>query len=69
VRGRDWRRAPSADTSFAMGVAAFGMLLRQSREAGSATWELASELVRAGGDDGSRQEVQDLIDAARRLDR
>lgn len=70
VRGRDWRRMPSPDTSFAMGVAAVGMLLRQSREAGSATWELASELVQAGsGNDESRQEVQDLIQAARRLDR
>jgi Ca-activated chloride channel family protein len=69
VRGRDWRRTASADTSFAMGVAAFGMLLRHSRQAGSATWDLASELVRAGGDDESRQEVLELIDAARRLDR
>lgn len=69
VHGRDYRRTPSADTSFAMGVAAFGMLLRQSREAGSATWDLASDLVRAGGDDGTRQEVQELINAAKRIDR
>jgi Ca-activated chloride channel homolog len=72
VRGRDWRRTPSADTSFAMGIAAFGMLLRDSpdrRETGSCTWNLASELVRAGGDSDERQEVQELIAAARRSDR
>ena len=68
VRGRDWRRSPSADTSFAMGVAAFGMLLRSPRESGSCTWDLASDLVRAGGDHESRQEVQELIQAARQLD-
>jgi Ca-activated chloride channel family protein len=70
VRGRDWRRTPSADTSFAMGVAAFGMHLRNPRETSACTYELASELVRAGsGDDDSRSEVLELIEAARRLDR
>ncbi len=69
VRGRDWRRSPSADTSFAMGVAAFGMLLRNPRESGNCTWDLASDLVRAGGEDETRQEVQELIQAARGLDR
>ena len=69
VRGRDWHRTPSADTSFAMGVAAFAMQLRNPRENSACTYELASDLVRAGGDDGARQEVQELIQAARRLDR
>jgi hypothetical protein len=69
VRGRDWRRTPSADTTFAMGVAAFGMLLRDPRLSGACTWDLASDLVRAGGTDDARQEVQELIEAARRLDR
>ncbi len=70
VHGRDWRRTPSADTSFAMGVAGFGMLLRGSHEAGSCSWELVSDLVRAGSnDDEARQEVQALIQAARRIDR
>jgi Ca-activated chloride channel homolog len=69
VRGRDWRRTPSADTSFAMGVAAVGMLLRTPRES-ACTWDLASDLVRAGSnDDEAREEVQELIQAARRLDR
>ena len=70
VHGRDWRRTPSADTSFAMGVAGFDMLLRGSREAGSCSWDLVSDLVRAGSnDDEARQEVQELIQAARRIDR
>ncbi len=69
VRGRDWRRTPSADTSFAMGVASVGMLLRNPRES-ACTWDLASELVRAGSNgDEAREEVQELIQAARRLDR
>jgi Ca-activated chloride channel homolog len=70
VHGRDWRRTPSADTSFAMGVAGFGMLLRGSHEAGSCSWDLVSDLVRVGSnDDEARQEVQELIQAARRIDR
>lgn len=74
VRGRDWRRTPSADTSFAMGVAAFGMVLRNPRgipdDNSSCTWDLASALVRAGSnDDEAREEVLELIQAASRLDR
>jgi hypothetical protein len=53
-----------------MGVAGFGMLLRGSHEAGSCSWDLVSDLVRAGSnDDDARQEVQALIQAARRIDR
>jgi hypothetical protein len=52
-----------------MGVAGFGMLLRGSHEAGSCSWELVSDLVRAGSNDDARQEVQALIQAARRIDR
>ena len=69
VRGRDWRRTPSPDTNFAMGVAGFGMLLRDSRAAGNCTWNLISALIEAGGNDSSRKELNDLITAARNLDR
>jgi Ca-activated chloride channel family protein len=69
VRGRDWRRMPSSDTNLAMGIAGFGMLLRGSREAGSCSWEMVSELIRGSRQADDCRELHRLITAARRIDR
>ena len=41
----DWRDTPSTDTAFAACVAQFGMLLRDSEYAGSATYESVYETL------------------------
>jgi Ca-activated chloride channel family protein len=67
--GASYRNA-SADFKFASAVAAFGMLLRDSRHKGAATYEGALELARtsAGADPrGHRAEFLNLVETARSL--
>ncbi len=67
--GRDYAEA-SADTKFAAAVAAYGMLLRGSKFAGSVTLAGVIELAEAGlGDDpnGYRREFVDLARRAKQL--
>lgn len=62
--------AASGDLRFAAGVAAFGLLLRDSPHKGAATYEMAKALVEGGvGDDtrGLRKELVGLVDAAMAL--
>ncbi len=60
----------SEDLQFAAGVAAFGMLLRDSGYKGSSTYDLASDLVLRGAaydPNGYRAELVELVAAARGL--
>jgi Ca-activated chloride channel family protein len=63
-------KAPTSDRkefSFAAGVAAFGMLLRDSEYKGNADFDMAYELVGQGLDNdphGYRAEFQELINEA-----
>ena len=62
--------AMDADFSTAAGIAAFGMMLRQSPYKGSADWSMAETLVRNGiTRDPQRQEALSLITAAHGLAR
>lgn len=66
-------KAPKSDRkelSFAAGVAAFGMILRDSEYKGTADFDMAYELVGKGLDNdphGYRAEFQELITAAKSL--
>jgi len=69
--GPAWRAA-SNDLRFAAGVAAYGLLLRRSPNAGSADWKLVLELAdSARGEDlsGRRAEFIDLATKASKLSR
>lgn len=60
----------SPDFHFAAGVAAFGMLLRQSPYRGAADWTMVDQLARQGlgrDQDGYRQAFRDLVRQARQL--
>ena len=58
----------SADFKFAAAVASFGMLLRGSRHAGSATFDSVLSLAESGaGDDEKRREFVRLVQRARTL--
>ncbi len=60
----------SPDFRFAAGVAAFGMLLRQSPYRGAADWAMVDQLAEQGQGrdaDGYRQGFRDLVRLARRL--
>jgi Ca-activated chloride channel family protein len=62
-----WEQA-SDDFRFAMGVACFGMMLRDSAHKGAGTWALAERLAASGtGADahGHRAELLELVRAAR----
>ncbi len=62
--------AASEDLTLAAGVAAFGMLLRDSRYKGEASFDLASELASLGAaydPNGYRAELVELVAAAREL--
>jgi Ca-activated chloride channel family protein len=68
----DERRAPSESMRFASAVAGFGMLLRQSPNAGSLTWPQVVALARgAKGDDpeGYRTDFIRLAELASNLSR
>ena len=70
VRGTDERRVPSESMRFASAVAGFGMLLRNSPNAGSLTWPQVVALARgAKGDDpeGYRTDFIRLAEIAARL--
>jgi len=58
VRGSDLALMPSADTQFAAAVAGFGMLLRDSRYKGNATFSSVLELAR-NGQNATRNEYRD----------
>lgn len=61
---------PSENLSFASGVAAYAMLLRNSYYKGEATFDMAHELVKSGlGEDvhGYRKQLLELIDKAKGL--
>ena len=64
-------KAPKSDRkelSFAAGVAAFGMILRDSEYKGTADFDMAYELVGKGLDNdphGYRAELQELITTAK----
>lgn len=66
-------KSPTSDYkefSFAAGVAAFGMILRNSEYKGTADFDMAYELVRKGLDNdphGYREEFQNLIVTAKEL--
>lgn len=58
------------ELSFAAGVAAFGMVLRDSKYKGTADFDMAYELVGRGLDNdpyGYREELQELIAAAKEI--
>lgn len=60
----------SPDLQFAAAIAEFGMLLRKSKDRGTATYAEALALARAsrGVDlDGTREELLRLLDASRAL--
>ncbi len=62
----------SANLGFSAAVAAFGMLLRDSRYKGEASWRLVSNLAeRYRGDDpdGSRAQLAHLVEMAEALTR
>lgn len=60
----------SVDTRFVAGVAAFGMVLRNSPHKGSATLDMAQQLVESSlNNDDLRQEFLDMIVAAKTLRR
>ncbi len=62
--------AASEDLQFAAGVAAFGLLLRDSRFRGEASFDLVSELTSHGAaydPNGYRTELVELVAAAREL--
>ncbi len=62
----------SDDLRFAAAVASFGMLLRESTERGSASWDMVIELARQGmGRDpqGHRREFLRLVESAAAIDR
>ena len=64
------RAEPDGELRFAAGVAAFGMVLRDSPNMGAASFELALSLAEQGcGEDrsGYRREFADLVRAAARL--
>ncbi|MBL0314184.1 MAG: VWA domain-containing protein [Holophagaceae bacterium] len=61
---------PKGDFSFAAGLAAFGMMLRESPYKGKTDWSLAAQLVQSGlGSDpsGQRHEALELISQAQRV--
>ncbi|NUO52931.1 MAG: VWA domain-containing protein [Polyangiaceae bacterium] len=60
----------SADFRFAAGVAAFGMMLRNSPHKGSTDWGLVTSLLRAGVESdgtGRRRELLELVEKAKQL--
>ncbi len=60
----------SRDFRFAAGVAAFGMVLRNSPHKGSADWNMVTSLLRAGVENdgtGRRRELLDLVEKAKQL--
>jgi Ca-activated chloride channel family protein len=60
----------SSDFRFAAGVAAFGMVLRNSPHKGSADWNMVTSLLRAGVENdgtGRRRELLDLVEKAKQL--
>jgi len=64
IGGDDASARPSADFRFAAGVAAFGMMLRDSPHKGTADWAMVERLVQVGiGSDetGRRKELLDLV--------
>ncbi len=62
--------AAQRDTTWAMAVAAFGMVLRGSPYRGSCDYRLVDELARQGkGSDEARAGFMELVDAARDLER
>ncbi len=63
---------PTANFGFSSAVAAFGMLLRDSRHKGEATWRMAAELAqryRGEDPDGSRAQFRHLVEMAEGLSR
>ncbi len=63
--------AASDDLHFAAGVAAFGLMLRDSRHRGEASFDLVSELTARGvaaDPNGYRAELVELVAAARQLE-
>ncbi len=67
---RDLDRAPSTDFRFAAAVAEFGMLLRDSKFKGKASWAQTIELAKgATGEDrhGDRRELVEMVRAAAKL--
>lgn len=68
VRHGDLRIAPTPDTQFAAAVAEFGMLLRDSKYKGAATFGSALELAR-NGQNGPRNEYRgEFIDLLKRAE-
>ncbi len=60
---------PSTEAQFVAGVVEFGLLLRDSPHKGSANWNQALELARAGaGDDQYRREFLELVKKAQSLE-
>ena len=62
--------APSPDYTFAAGVAAFGMILRDSQHKGTATLDMVSDLAQRGKGadrDGSRTEFLGMVSTAQAL--
>jgi Ca-activated chloride channel family protein len=62
--------APDPEFMFASGVVAYGMLLRDSPHKGTATFDMAAELVEDGlafDPYGYRAELVDLIKRAKNL--
>jgi len=64
----DSRRAPTADLRFALAVAGYGMLLRDSEFKGSLTYDDVLTLARDGaGDDRLRQDFVSLVERTSRI--
>lgn len=58
----------SGDLRLAAAATSFGMLLRNSRHAGSATWDSVLALAEgAAGDDEKRRELVELVRKAKGL--
>jgi Ca-activated chloride channel family protein len=70
IGGDDSSANPSTDLRFAAGVAAFGMLLRDSPHKGTADWAMVERLVQAGlvnDETGRRKELLALVKQAAAL--
>ena len=66
----DGKQAVSADLRFAMAVAGYGMLLRDSEFKGSITWDEVLALARgSSGDDRDRADFVSLVAATQRVAR
>jgi Ca-activated chloride channel family protein len=66
---RDVSGAPSASFRFAAGVAAFGMLLRDSKHKGNANFQMVRELVSVAPEPGGDELARGLLDLVRRTER